>query len=61
MNICEERHAPKYNVIYKVVKGSSYNPEWLVCSACLSGKNCFGDKDQILSIMPLLENEVISR
>jgi len=61
MNICEERHTPKYKVTYKGVKGRSYNPEWLVCSTCLSGKTCFGDKEQILSIISLMENEVISR
>jgi hypothetical protein len=51
MNICEERHLPKYKVIYKGVQGSSYNPVWMVCPNCIEGKTCFGDKKQILSVM----------
>ena len=53
MNICELRHSPKYKIIYKGVKGSKYNPEWLVCPICLEGKTCFGDKEQILSVMTI--------
>lgn len=49
-NICEERHSPKYKIIYKGVCGSNYNPEWLVCPICLETKTCFGDKEQILSV-----------
>ena len=51
MNICEERHAPKYKIIYKGVRGSCYNPTWLVCPNCLENETCFSDKDQILSVM----------
>jgi hypothetical protein len=51
MNICEERHTPKYEVTYKGVNGSRYNYVWLVCPTCLENKKCFGDKDQILSVM----------
>ncbi len=51
MNICEERDTPKYEVTYKGIKGSRYNHVWLVCSTCLENKKCFGDKDQILSMM----------
>jgi len=53
MNYCEERHSPKYKIIYKGAANSKYNPEWLVCEMCLQNKNCFSDKDQILSLMIL--------
>ncbi len=51
MNLCEERHTPKYKVTYTGVKGSRYNHVWLVCPICLENKKCFSDKDQILSII----------
>lgn len=51
MNICEERHSPKYKVIYRGVTGSCYTPTWLVCPSCLESKPEFGDKEQILSVM----------
>ena len=47
MNICEERHEPKYQITYKPAKGSQQAPLWLVCESCLSNEHCFGDKDQI--------------
>jgi hypothetical protein len=50
MNICEERHSPKYKIIYKGSKGSRYNPEWLVCPTCLDSQKCFGNKEQILAV-----------
>jgi len=50
MNICEERHSPKYKVVYKGVKGSYYSPTWLVCPSCLEHKAGFSDKDEILLV-----------
>jgi len=50
MNICDERHTPKYKVLYRGAKNSDYFPEWMVCEACIQNKNCFGDRDQIISI-----------
>ncbi|MHA7646913.1 hypothetical protein [Nitrosopumilus sp. S4] len=47
MNICEDRHTPKYQVTYKPAKNGHHAPKWLVCEACLSTKQCFGEKDQI--------------
>jgi len=52
MNICDERHSAEYHVIYRGVKGSNYNPKWAVCSNCLENKPCFGDKEQILMVIP---------
>ena len=53
MNICEFRHSPKYKIVYKGVKGSRYNPEWLVCPNYMEGKGCFADKEQILSVITI--------
>lgn len=53
MNICEFRHSPKYKIVYKGVKGSKYNPEWMVCQNCLESKGCFADKEQILSVITI--------
>ena len=50
MNICEERHEPKYKVTYKPARGGKHTPEWLVCEACVNGKNYFGDMELIESI-----------
>jgi len=53
MNICKETHAPKYKITYRGAKGHSYNPEWMVCPSCYDVKTCFGDKEQILSIIAI--------
>jgi len=53
MNICDERHVPKYKILYHGAKNSNYSPEWLVCEICLHSKKCFGDKEQIISMMIL--------
>jgi len=52
MNICEERHMPKYVVKYKGVKRSRYIPTWQVCEQCFQ-KECFGNKSDILEVMIL--------
>lgn len=52
MNICEERHSPKYKIVYRGVPGSRYNPTWLVCPICLEQKKCFGNEEEILMVMP---------
>jgi len=50
MNLCDERHSPKYKITYRGAKNSNYSPEWLVCKICMEHKNCFGDPHQIVSI-----------
>ena len=50
MNVCEDRHEPKYRVKYKPAKGGKYIPTWLVCQACLENKRHFGDDDLILTV-----------
>jgi len=61
MNICESRHEPKYQVIYKPAKpkyhtrlksvtGSNYTPVWLVCENCMKNRRCFGSEDQIETV-----------
>ena len=57
MNICDPRHEPKYQIVYKSAKSGNftpknthYNPVWLVCDDCLKNKSYFGSKDQIESM-----------
>jgi len=47
MNICDDRHEPKYQIIYKSAKGRNYAPVWLVCENCLENQEHFGSEDQI--------------
>ena len=53
MNQCDERHDPKFQIKYMSVKGSNFNPIWLVCEMCMD-KPYFGDKKEILSIEVLV-------
>lgn len=53
MNICEERHFPEYKIIYKGVRGSKYNPTWMVCPICIEHKKCFSDEEQILEMVKI--------
>lgn len=53
MNICEERHSPQYKIIYKGAKGCRNNYAWLVCQSCMENKKCFGDHEQILSVIEI--------
>lgn len=55
MNLCEDRHEPKFKVTYKPAKGHSYRPVWLVCPSCLENKRHFGSEDMVESIVPLSE------
>ena len=52
MNLCEERHIPKYVIKYMGSKGSKYTPTWHVCEMCMQ-KECFGKKTDILDMMML--------
>ncbi|WP_179361691.1 hypothetical protein [Nitrosopumilus cobalaminigenes] len=52
MNICSEVHTPAFKIIYKGAKGSSYQPEWLVCENCHE-KRHFGTLEDIVSIEPV--------
>ncbi|MHA7646912.1 hypothetical protein [Nitrosopumilus sp. S4] len=47
MNICEDRHIPKYLVTYKPAMNGQHNPKWLVCEGCLATRKCFGDESDI--------------
>ena len=49
MELCDTRHESKFQVTYISAKGTNRNPVWLVCDMCMN-KNCFGSKDQILSV-----------
>jgi len=53
MNICDERHEPKYHIIYKSATCGGYHPEWLVCESCMANRNCFGS-DQEIETMRIL-------
>ncbi len=53
MNICEERHEPKYQISYKPAKGGDYIPVWLVCESCMETKKHFGADDLIDTVMIL--------
>jgi hypothetical protein len=50
MNICEEKHEPKYQVTYKPAPGGQYIPVWLVCESCMENKRHFGSEEQIESV-----------
>ena len=50
MDVCDTRHAPKYQVEYISAKGSNYSPTWLVCGPCMENKLCFSNKEKIKSI-----------
>ncbi len=61
MNLCDERHEPKYRVTYKAAHGhnyahtvSTYNPEWLVCKTCMQNKRHFYSDDQVKSVEVLV-------
>ena len=58
MNICQERHEPKYQVKYKPAKGHQQSPVWLVCENCLDNRKCFGSNDIIESVQILGRAEV---
>ena len=51
MNVCSDTHEPAYKIVYKGVKGSDYQPEWLVCENCHE-KRHFGTLEDIISIEP---------
>ena len=55
MNVCEDRHEPKYQVTYKSTKGNLQGPVWLVCESCFN-KRPFGSDDYVESIFTL-END----
>ena len=50
MNICEERHEPKYQVTYKAAKGGAHTPKWLVCENCMENRRCFGAEEEIETV-----------
>jgi len=52
MNICEDRHEPKYQVTYKPAKGNQYSHVWLVCEHCYE-KRPFGSDDYVESVVEL--------
>lgn len=53
MNICEDRHEPKYLVTYKPAKGGKYAPKWLVCENCMENRKFFGSQEIIQSVSML--------
>ncbi len=54
MNVCEERHEPKYKITYKSAKGGEYTPVWLVCENCMEHKKHFGSDEEIESVRILV-------
>ena len=50
MNVCEDRHEPKYQITYKPAKGGLHTPVWLVCESCMENKRHFGSEDVIESV-----------
>ena len=50
MNLCEDRHEPKYLVTYKSAPGGVYKPTWFVCKSCMENKKHFGSDDLVESI-----------
>ena len=54
MNVCEDRHEPKYQITYKSAKGGEYTPVWLVCESCMENKRHFGSDEEIESVRILV-------
>ncbi len=54
MNVCEDRHEPKYQITYKPAKGRVYTPEWLVCESCMENKTHFGSEEEIHTVRILV-------
>ena len=54
MNVCEDKHEPKYQITYKSAKGGTYIPVWLVCESCMENKTYFGSEDEIESVRILV-------
>ena len=52
MNVCSEIHTSTYKIIYKGIRGSNYNPEWLVCER-YHDKRYFGTSEDIISLEKL--------
>ena len=52
MNICEDRHEPKFKVTYKPAPGHEYCPVWMVCAQCFE-KSHFGSEELVRSIESL--------
>ncbi|MFQ5781833.1 MAG: hypothetical protein ACE5GR_02105 [Nitrosopumilus sp.] len=50
MNICSDKHKPKYEITYKSAKHGTHTPVWLVCESCMENRNCFGSDDLIESV-----------
>ena len=53
MNRCEDRHEPKYKVIYKPTLGHDYCSTWLVCGQCFEFKKHFGSDALVKSVVIL--------
>lgn len=49
MNLCEDRHEPKFKITYKSVPGRDYCNAWLVCEQCFE-KIHFGSDELVKSI-----------
>ena len=58
MNLCEDRHEPKFKIKYKSALGHHYNPVWLVCEQCYE-KNHFGSDVYVQSV-DVLSSKIIS-
>ena len=54
MNVCEDRHEPKYQITYKSAKGGDYIPVWLVCESCMEHKKHFGSDEEIENVRILV-------
>lgn len=53
MDTCNKSHTPMFKIRYRPAKGSSYEPEWLVCENCHE-KKYFGTEDDIVHIEKII-------
>ncbi len=60
MNVCEDKHEPKYQITYKSAKGGEYIPVWLVCENCMENKKQFGSDDEVVSVKDINMNSLMS-
>ncbi len=53
MNICYDRHDPKYEIKYKPSRPGVFPSVWLVCEQCFGKPEFFGSINEIESIISL--------
>ncbi len=59
MNICYDRHTPRYQIKYKPSRPGGLTSVWLVCEKCFGKPEFFGSINEIESIVSLENSQEI--